>query len=223
MNAFKIFGLWGEILSHLDSPKFWTALVEDSVTRTISATKEDESKNRVHSLNVRLNDVDGGLEGHPISSYHDYDDVFERVSYIVNLLEVQEFKRLGVRFFFLEAFEGFEAACRLYASQVRPEYWQVFDQEPSDISIVSIHTDGDQRLRLATGPLKRDEYPAWFAAPRDVKPESALLFDVDCVARPYKGGKFDLKKLVALYYQKALGHSERVRRILGPEVKNGSV
>ena len=213
-NAFSVFSRWGDILSYLDSSGFWPELGEDLTSRAIVASREDESKNKTHSLHVRVNDIDGLFEGHPISSPREYDDRFEGISYILNLLEVAEFNRLGVRFFFLQPYDSFESACRLFSAQVRPEYWALFERDPSDIAIVSVHSDGDESLRLSAGPLKRDEYRYWFSAPKEVKAENALLFDVDCYVRSYKAGKFDLRKIVALYYEKALSQAERALKFL---------
>ena len=78
-------------------------------------------------------------------------------------------------------------------------------------------------VRLSTGPLKRDEYAGWFGAPQKVGHDVALLVDVDCFTRSYKSGKFDLKKLVTLYYDKAVNQSESVLKVLLGEGRNGSV
>ena len=213
-NAFTIFSKWGEILSALESCDTWPELGEDTLSRGIMASREDKSKNKVHLLNVRVNDIDGVLEGHPIPSYRDFDDGFQRINRVLSLLDVKEYKRLGVRFFFLEPQASFESACKLLASQVRTEYWNLFDHAPSDIGIVSVHGDDDQALRLSTGPLKRTEYTNWFNAHSAVKPDNAMLFDIDCYTRSYRDSKFDLRKLVALYYDKALSEAERVLQFI---------
>ena len=215
-KAYSIFAAWGQILQRLDSAGIWTQLGEDT-SRSIVAIGEDKSKNRVHVLNVRLNDTDGVLEGHPIRSYREFDDEFRRVNEILQLLNIQQYTRLGVRFYFLEPQKEFEAARKLVADQLRNEYLDMFKDELSDIGIVTVHGEGDEKWRFSVGPLGRAEYKNWFAAPDEVKCDCALIFDIDCYVDSYKDSKLDLRKLVALYYDKALSQAERVLGFLKPK------
>ena len=213
-KAFKIFGLWGDIFSELESCEIWPTLGEDPISRAIVASGEDKSKNKVYTLRVSLNETDGAFERHPIPSHRDFDDAFQRVSRILALLELKEYQRVGVRFLFLEPMESFENALKPSANQVSAKYWELFEHDLTDISIVSIHGVESQSLRLAIGPLKRAEYANWFGAPSEIKEDNALLFDVDCFARSYKDLKLDLRKLVAVYYVDALKQAEKVLALL---------
>lgn len=221
-KAFRIFSQWGEILSYLDSFGFWGELGEEMPQRAITALAKDQPGEKVNVLTVRLRDIDGVFEGHPISSPREFTDAFVSVNHILDLLEIKEFERIGARFFLLEPCKDFDEACKRYCSQVRPEYWSAIPGPPSDFSIISVHKDGDQVVRITTGPLKQDEYPSWFGAPKKIKHDASFLFDVDCFTRSFKADKFDLKKLVALYYEKAVSHAEAVLKVLLGEGKNGS-
>jgi hypothetical protein len=215
-KAYSIFAAWGQILQKLDSSAIWTQLGED-ISRSIVAFGEDDSKNRVHVLNVRVNDIDGAFEGHPIKSYREFDDEFRRVNEILQMLNIQEYTRLGVRFYFLEPQEEFEPARKLVADQLRNEYLDVFRDELSDIGIATVHGEGDEKWRFSVGPLGRAEYKNWFAAPDGVKFDCALIFDIDCYTQSYKDSKLDMRKLVALYYDNALSQAERVWDCLKPK------
>jgi len=215
-KAYAIFTEWGQILGKLDSSGVWTQLGED-ISRSIVAMGEDKSKNKVHVLNVRLNDIDGVFEGHPIRSYREFDDEFRRVSEILQLLKVQQYTRIGVRFYFLEPQEMFDATRRLVADQLRSEYLNEFKDPLADIGIVTVHGEGDDKWRFSVGPLGRAEYRNWFTAPDEVGCDNALLFDIDCYTQSYKDSKLDLRKLIALYYDKAVTQAERVLGFLKPK------
>ena len=120
-RAFRIFSQWGEILTYLDSSEFWGDLGEEPPQRAITAFAKDQPGEKVNFLSIRLNDIDGAFEGHPIRSHRDFGDAFESVNQILNLLAVKTFERVGVRFFFLEPCENFDEACKRYYSEVRPD------------------------------------------------------------------------------------------------------
>ncbi|MGH9403327.1 MAG: hypothetical protein ACRD2P_14605 [Terriglobia bacterium] len=213
-RAFNIFQVWGTIFSTLDACKFWSDLGEDVGTRAIIASGEDDAKNKVNAMNVRVTSIDGVFEAHPISSYGVFDKAFDSANEVLALLEVKDYRRMGIRFIFLQPQETFERAQSLVADQLKATYWELFAGELSDIALVSVHKNEGQNMRLSVGPLNRREYVNWFGAVKEIKPDNALLFDVDCFATDYKQARFDLKKLVALYYDTALRQAEQVLKFL---------
>jgi hypothetical protein len=101
------------------------------------------------------------------------------------------------------------------SENLRQQYLELFDHKLSDLSIITVHEDGNEKMRLAVGPIRRDEYRYYFVSHADIEQESTLMFDVDCFAAPFKSGKFDLEKLVSLYYSKSLEHVERIASVVG--------
>ena len=214
-NAFSLFSKWGEVFARLHANGFWSELGEDlAPQRAIRATRIDPGGKPRHVLAVRVNDIGGFFEDHPIAPYRKFTDTFNDVSAILGDLQVKEFRRIGVRFIFLEPFDSFEAGRNVFSEQVSREYWKQFPGELRDLSLVSDHQDGDQHLHLNAGPISRKEYQNWFSDPDAVASDNALLFDVDCSTTDYKLTSFDFKKMVDVYYDRALRQAEALARYL---------
>ncbi len=214
-NAFALFTNWGEILSKLSTSEDFNQLGEEVGVRGILAGRENERKERVYQLAIRVSDIDGTFEQHPFKSDESLKSVFRQTNEILSLINVQDYARVGVRFFFLGSQVDFGDICGRISANLTQEYLALFEQAPSDLSIITVHEDGNERMRLAVGPIRTDEYHQWFLSHADIKQESTVLFDVDCSVAPFKGVRFDLEKLVSLYYSKSLEQVEKVAKLLG--------
>jgi len=213
-NAFTLFNVWGNVLAHLSSSSFWTELSDSATPRAIFARRVVQSSAELHVLTVEVNGIGGGFEAHPINSHREYLSAFEDVTKIITMLNVEEFSRVGVRFFFLEAIDSFKAGLESVVSKVCQDYWGRFDEPPRDISITSIHGDKDQSLRLNVGPISKGEYRAWFNLPDRVRVENGIIVDVDCFGTAYKLKTFEFSKVVELYFETAFAQAKHTANFL---------
>lgn len=213
-SAFTLFNEWGNVLALLNSSSFWTELTDSVSPRAILARRVVQSGSELHSLTVEVNGIGGGFEAHPTNSPREYLRAFEDVSTVIAMLNVQEFKRVGVRFFFLEPTDSFKDGLDPLMGKVCQDYWQQFDDPPRDIAITSIHGGKDQSVRLAVGPISREEYRAWFGLPDRVGIENGIIVDVDCFAMAYKLKTFEFSKLVELYFDMAFAQAKHTANFL---------
>lgn len=213
-NAFTLFNVWGDVLAHLNSNKFWTELSDSSTPRAIFARRVVQSSAELHALTIEVNSIGGGFEAHPINSPREYLSALGDVTKAISMLNVDEFSRVGVRFFFLEAIDSFKAGLESVVSKVCQDYWARFDEPPRDLAITSIHGSKDQWFRLAVGPISKEEYRQWFSLPDRVQVESGIIVDVDCVATGYKLKMFEFSKVVGLYFETAFAQARRTANFL---------
>jgi hypothetical protein len=216
-NAFSLFSHWGEILSKLSTDDDFNSLGAE-VGRGILAGRENDRNERVYNLAIRVNELDGSFEQHPFKSHESLTKVFRHTNDVLSMIDVQEYARVGVRFIFLGSQDDFDQICSRLVGNLSQQYLALFEHRPSDLTLTTVHADGNEKMRLSVGPIRRDEYKQWFVSQRDIEQESTILFDVDCFAAPFKGVRFDLEKLVSLYYAKSLEQVERVTKF----VNNGS-
>jgi len=215
-NAFSLFTYWGQILSLLEASGEFNQFGEDVGLRGILASRESDRKGRPFQLAIRLNSLDGSFEEHPFKSLHPLTGIFRQTNEVLSLLNIQEYMRVGVRFFFLGPQIEFEEMREKLASNVAREYLGLFEHKLTDLSIITIHEDGNERMRVAVGPIRRNEFKNWFATLVGIEQESTMIFDVDCSATPFKAARFDLEKLVSLYYSKSLEHVELIGKLMMP-------
>lgn len=218
-NTYSLFTYWGEILSKLAAGNDFNQFGEDATLRGILANRENERKERVYQFAIRLNAIDGTFEEHPFKSYQSLKGIFRQTNEILSLINVQEYTRVGVRFIFLGPQGDFGEICDRVSANLSRQYLELFDRRASDVSIITVHTEGNEKMRLGVGPINKAEYQQWFVSPTDIEQKSTVVFDVDCFAAPFKSAKFDLEKLVSLYYSKSLEHVERIGRLVSPEIQ----
>lgn len=209
-SAFTMFNRWGDFYKLLHAGGFWNLLSENTSKRTIVAKHLAKSGTEIHGLNIEVNNTNGSIEGHPIASHREYLKVYNDVSETVKALEVEEFNRLGVRFTFLEPIASFKDAFDPIVDRISKDYRDLFEEPPRDIAITSIHGSREQSMRIAVGPISKDEYGSWFTRPDEIEIKNAILLDVDCFAFGYKFKNFDFSKIVEFYFDKAFTQGKKV-------------
>ena len=213
-NAFSLFTHWGEILERLSTGNDFNQFGEEIGTRAILASRENERKERIYQLAVRVNDIDGTFEEHPFKSYYSLKGIFRQTNEILSLINIHEYARVGVRFTFLGSEGDFGEICDRVSANLTQQYLDLFDHKVSDVSIITVHAEDNEKMRLVVGPIRKDEYQQWFVSHADIQQKSTVMFDVDCSIAPLKTVRFDLEKLVSLYYSKSLEHVERIGRLM---------
>jgi hypothetical protein len=215
--AFELFNRWGDALALLNRNKLWTNLGETPNIRQIVAQHTDQDKGVNHNTIVAVNNINGNLEEYPIRSLDSFGQVFAAVSELVDLMKVSSFLRVGARFVFLEEAESFEVVRDNFAGQMRAEYVGLFKGELTDLSLITVHKDGDNFSRMNAGPIAKKEYAGWFSIPNMVRIENGLIADVDFYTLNYKFKTFNLGKFIELAFTVARKQSGELIRMIKRE------
>jgi hypothetical protein len=201
--AFSIFNRWGDALALLNGNKLWTNLGETPNVRQIVAQHIDQEKGQNHNTVVAIGNISGNIEEYPIKALEPFERVFRDVTDLVKLLDVTSFLRIGARFIFMEEAESFAVAETGFAKQISSDYLSVVKGELTDLSLITVHKDGDHFRRINAGPITKKEFAAWFSTPTKVEIENAALVDVDFYTLEYKFKTFDLRKFFDLAFDDA--------------------
>lgn len=156
-------------------------------------------------INFFPDNVNGRFEK-PSLSIEEISQALKFTSRLFNSVQIKtaNIKRAGVRFFFLREEEKFEQANEKSLLFFSEKLLSLIEEKSksSESSVISdslysmVFSSGGHSVRLAGGPVKRDEYRKFFEKPALTEIENACMVDIDYFVTQYDYKEMHLIKFV---------------------------
>jgi len=155
----------------------------------------DTRNNKIITFSMTPNRMAGSIEGDNLNPA-DYNAHFHLYTQLLNDFNVTVLKRVGVRFFILNEVESFDIANNLFISKIDANIRNLIGANFIDSAIVPVIEEERNKIRIAMGPLRPEEYPRYFQLHDRINIPAALFYDCDFFVTDYQFRTFRLERFV---------------------------
>lgn len=176
--------------------------------------------NRWITLTINTRKLSGLFEVDQLSPSN-YNNYFRFITQLVTDLNITSFLRIGVRFFLLNEVETFESANNIFINKIDQRLRNLIGNNFVDSAIVPVVAEGNNKIRIAMGPIKNEEYSRYFILHDRINIPAALFYDCDFFVTTYQYRSFRLERFLVDAYENILGKVRRINQSLINELRVG--
>lgn len=177
----------------------------------------DTRNNKIITFSMTTNRFAGLIEADNLN-LNDYNAYLHLCTQLMNDLNITTLKRVGVRFFILNEVESFNIANNLFVSKLDANIRNLIGANYIDSAIVPVVEEEGNKIRIAMGPLKPEEYPRYFELHHRIDIPAALFYDCDFFVTTYQYRTFRLERFVNDGYEIIINKISRLNHSLIQEL-----